>query len=186
MRLFILLMMVSLSVEAESNSARYQVCTGEFAFCGASSALPTGKTITVNTPTGTAQFNEAIAQCPVMNGPAIADVLGGNMKGSCEASAPNHVWSLFATYSQVPAQWATPAWSVTSVTPRIYISGSDSNFSQMFSFDCVKTRKVNNVQIADCFGPINENLRGDPVPAGTQMLTEAPVGSILPVSGPLP
>jgi hypothetical protein len=60
-----------------SQAARYQICTGEFAFCGASSAVPTGNLITVNTPTGTAQFNEAMAVCPVMNGSSVADVKGG-------------------------------------------------------------------------------------------------------------
>jgi hypothetical protein len=166
-----------------SQAARYQICTGEFAFCGASSAVPTGNLITVATPTGTAQFNEALAVCPVMNGNAVADVKGGNMQGSCAVSADGHVWSLFATFSEVPT---SPTWDVNTVVPRLFVSGSDANFSQMFSFDCVKTEIVNGVQLADCFGAINESLTGAPVPAGTTMLTEAPLGSILPVSGSLP
>lgn len=180
------LMLLLLVVSSVAHAARYQICVGEFAFCGASSAVPTGKTITVRTPTGTAEFNEAVAECPVMNGSAVADVLGGNMQGSCDSSAEGHVWSLFATFSEVPAKYADPAWSVIAVAPRIFISDPSQNFSQMFSMDCIKTRKVNGVQVASCFGPINENLRGGYVPAGTSMLTEAPLGAILPVSGPLP
>ena len=181
-----LFLFVLLLISSYAQAARYQICVGEFAFCGASSAIPTGRTITVRTPTGTADFNEAVAECPVMDGPAVADVLGGNMQGSCDPSEEGHVWSLFATFSEVPAKYAEPAWSVTTVAPRIFISGPSQNFSQMFSMDCLKTRKVNGVQIATCFGPINENLRGGYVPAGTSMLTEAPDGAMLPVSGPLP
>ena len=177
------LVLLLVLVSSMAQAARYQICTGEFAFCGASTATPTGNLITVATPTGTAQFNEALAVCPVMNGNAVADVKGGNMLGSCAVSADGHVWSLFATFSEVPT---APTWDVNTVVPRLFVSGSDANFSQMFSFDCVKTEVVNGVQLADCFGAINESLTGAPVPAGTTMLTEAPLGSILPVSGSLP
>jgi hypothetical protein len=180
MRYLILFLALTCST---AQAARYQICVGEFAFCGASSAVPTGNLITVNTITGTAQFNEALAVCPVMTGSAVADLKGGNMQGSCAVSAEGHVWSLFAPFSEVPT---APTWDVNTVTPRLFVSGSDANFSQMFSFDCVKTEVVNGVQLADCFGPINESLTGAPVPAGTTMLTEAPLGSILPVSGSLP
>lgn len=179
MRYLILFLALTCST---AQAARYQICVGEFAFCGASSAVPTGNLITVNTPTGTAQFNEALAVCPVMTGSAVADLKGGNMQGSCTAPE-GHVWSLFAPFSEVPT---APTWDVNTVTPRLFVSGADANFSQMFSFDCVKTEVVNGVQLADCFGPINESLTGAPVPAGTTMLTEAPLGSILPVSGSLP
>jgi|688.fasta_scaffold177744_3 hypothetical protein len=176
-----ILFLIFFSVTAQA--ARYEVCTGQFAFCGASGATPTGKTITVNTPTGTAEFNEAVAQCPVMTGSAVADVLGGNMQGSCEPLESGHVWSLFAPLGQVPM---APTWSVQTATPRLYISSKEANSSNMFSMDCVLGKVINGVQIADCYGPINENLRGGSIPDGTTMLTEAPLDVTFPVSGPLP
>jgi hypothetical protein len=176
----IILFLLFFSVTAQA--ARYQICTGEFAFCGASGATPTGRTITVNTPTGTAEFNEAVAVCPVFTGPAIADVLGGNMQGSCAAPS-DLVWSLFAPIAEAPM---APDWSVHPVVPRVFISGPDTNFSNLFSFLCVKTEVVNGAQLANCFGPINESLHGSYVVPGTSMLTGSPDGVTLPVSAPLP
>ena len=178
-----LLILVTLLAPSLAQAERYQICTGQFAFCGASHAVPTGKGITVNTPTGKAKFSEAKAQCPVIDGPAIADVLGGNMKGSCEPSAPGHVWSLFYPFSEVQ-QW--PTWETLPVVPRTFVSGTTANSSNMFSMDCVLGEVVEGLLLADCFGPINENLRGGVVAEGTEMLTAAPDNATFPVSGPLP
>ena len=111
------LLFIVLFIPCLAQAERYQICTGQFAFCGASHAVPTGKGITVNTPTGKASFNEAMAQCPVVTGPAVADVLGGNMEGSCEPSAPGHVWSLFYPFTEVQ-QW--PSWETLPVVPHFY------------------------------------------------------------------
>jgi hypothetical protein len=178
-----LFLFVLLLISSYAQAARYQICVGEFAFCGASGATPTGRTITVNTPTGTAEFNEAMAECPVFTGPAVADVLGGNMQGSCDAPSANEVWSLFAPIAEAPM---APDWSVQPVVPRVFISGPEANFSNLFSFLCVKTEVVNGAQLANCFGPINESLRGGYVTSGTSMLTGSPDSVTLPVSAPLP
>src|SRR5262249_38040038 len=67
----------------------YQICTGTYALCAASTCTPNDNMITVNVAGGgTAQFPEASCTCPVYNGPAIADVNGGNMRGSCAAPGP--------------------------------------------------------------------------------------------------
>ncbi len=178
-----LLILVTLLAPSLAQAERYQICTGQFAFCGASHAVPTGRTIIVNTPTGKAGFSEAKAQCPVIDGPAIADVLGGNMEGSCEPSAPGHVWSLFYPFSEVQ-QW--PTWETLPVVPRTFVSGPTANSSNMFSMDCVLGEVVEGLLLSDCFGPINENLRGGVVTFGTEMLTAAPDNATFPVSGPLP
>ena len=177
------LLFIALFIPCLAQAERYQICTGQFAFCGASHAVPTGKGITVNTPTGKASFNEAMAQCPVVTGPAVADVLGGNMEGSCEPSAPGHVWSLFYPFTEVQ-QW--PSWETLPVVPRTFISGTTANSSNMFSMDCVLGEVVEGLLLANCFGPINENLRGGIVADGTEMLTAAPENATFPVSGPLP
>jgi hypothetical protein len=43
---------------------------GQFAFCGASSAVPTGKKITIQGKV----FDEGCAICPVLNGPSISNL----------------------------------------------------------------------------------------------------------------
>jgi hypothetical protein len=74
-----------------------RICTGYYALCAASTCKPTGRTISVNVSGGgTAQYPEAECTCPILSGQAIADVAGGNMKGSCEAESPEQVWSLYA------------------------------------------------------------------------------------------
>ena len=55
------------------------ICRGEYALCAASSTEPTGNSIVVN---GVA-FREGASICPVLRGPAIADL--NLMNGSCNA-----------------------------------------------------------------------------------------------------
>src|SRR6476620_6597120 len=62
----------------------FEICKGRFALCAASTCQATGKYITVNvTGGGTAMFPEYDCTCPILDGPSIADLSGGNMKGSC-------------------------------------------------------------------------------------------------------
>src|SRR6202162_3063313 len=73
----------------------FQICHGYFALCAASTCTPTGKQITVKTATGgTATFPEADCTCPVVLGPSIANLAGGNMQGSCEPP-PDTIWSTY-------------------------------------------------------------------------------------------
>src|ERR1700747_3230293 len=91
-------------------ASNYQICTDEFALCAASPATPTGKTIMVNSANGRVAFPEAVAVCPVLRGPAVADVTGGNMNGSCAPPGPGKVWSLFAARPVFPQ---APDWKPT-------------------------------------------------------------------------
>src|SRR5690242_13712911 len=73
----------------------FKICTGRFALCAASTCKATGKFITVNVASGgTATFPEYDCTCPVLSGPGIADLSGGNMQGSCEPP-PNQIWSYY-------------------------------------------------------------------------------------------
>src|ERR1700730_18659770 len=57
----------------------FQICGGYFALCAASTCTPTGMQITVKTATGgAATFPEADCTCPVLLGPSIANLAGGN------------------------------------------------------------------------------------------------------------
>lgn len=70
------------------------VCQGKFALCAASTCTKTGKTITTNNGQS---YPEVVCKCPVLEGPSIADLSAGVMKGSCSVDDPTtQVWSLFA------------------------------------------------------------------------------------------
>jgi len=158
----------------------FKMCTGEFALCAASGATLTGKTITVNGNT----FPEVVAVCPVLRGPAIADVTGGNMQGSCNPPGKNQVWSLYQVRKHIPQ---APDWQHDTIAPyRIFVTSQTAPMSNLFSFSCTKSAVVNGQQLANCYGPSNENLGGEAVPVGTSIITQAPVGAAYPVGGPLP
>jgi len=82
--------------EGAAESYDFQICRGYFALCAASTCKPTGGQITVRTATGgTATFPEADCRCPVLLGPSIANLTGGNMQGSCEPPGPGQIWSTY-------------------------------------------------------------------------------------------
>src|SRR5262245_24757901 len=83
----------------------FRIFVGDFALCAASTctALP-GETIAVNTATGTAPFPAAQCTCPIFNGPALADLNGGNMQGSCDPPPNDGVWSLYLPTGEIPQE----------------------------------------------------------------------------------
>jgi hypothetical protein len=181
----------------------YQICTGEYALCAASTCTPTDGAITVNVAGGgTASFPEATCTCPVFNGPAIADVYGGNMQGSCAAPGPGQVWSLYWPKTHIPQainNWQqNPA--ATAVEPQL-CSASDNvggTYANCFSFACtLNSEPINGVQTATCFCPLGEGLDGEPVAPDTPIFTPAgqcnsaicsqhPVGAPFPPAGDAP
>ena len=161
-------------------ASSYQVCNQPFALCAASSSSPTGKTIVVNG----ISYPEMVAVCPVMHGPAVGDTAGGNMKGSCANPGTGQVWSLYQPRKNIPQ---APNWDPKTPAPyRTFTTAAGAGLSNMFSFSCTLTKKVKNVQLANCYGPADETLAGTPVPVGTKVITQAPVGASYPVGGPLP
>jgi hypothetical protein len=51
----------------------------------------------------------------------------------------------------------------------------------------LQAKKVNNVKLANCYGPINESpWTNGHVPVGTTAFTAAPVGAANPVGGNFP
>jgi hypothetical protein len=155
------------------------VCTGEFALCAAAICTPTSGTIEVNVAGGgTASFPAATCTCPVYNGPAIADVNGGNMQGSCAPPGPGQIWSLYEHKSNMPQQindWShLPA---KTEAPFQLCSASDNvgdTFANCFSFACTVDKKpTNGVKTATCTCPLGENPDGSAVSAGTAVITPA-------------
>lgn len=163
-----------------------KMCVGQFAFCGASGTTATGNKITVNHK----EFDEGVAICPVMNGPAIANL--DLMNHSCDSpnGTDKTVWSLFWYYTSVPQ---APTWETTPTVNRT-VTVTDTptgGMSNMWSFPCtIEPEKVNGVTLAKCYGPINETVfpfRGARrVQSGESSVTQAPVGAPNPVGAVIP
>jgi hypothetical protein len=169
----------------------FHICHGYFALCAASTCTPTGKQITVRTATGgTATFPEADCTCPVVLGPSIANLAGGNMQGSCEPPRPDTIWSTFQPRPNIPqalTDWV-PAPAPPLFCPKRLNLGSQS--VNCFSFLCDSQTYINNAPVVTCHCPIGESLAGTPVPPRTAFLTQAGQGdrefcAMHPVSGPI-
>ena len=154
-------------------AAELMMCNGEYALCAASGSTPTGKSITVKGKV----FQEGMAVCPVLTGRSVAN--GALMKNSCDAP-PGKVWSLFSTVSEAPQ---APTWAVAPLVHRTFVLSKTEGMSNLWSFICDKqTKKVNNVQLASCYGPINESpLTNGHVKMGSTIVTDAPAGVLNPV-----
>ena len=171
MKKLLLLALLPFSVAA----ADLMICNGEYALCAASGSTPTGKKIMVK---GQA-FAEGMAICPVLTGRSIANP--ALMNNSCDAP-PGKVWSLFSTVSEAPQ---APSWAVAPLVKRSFILGKDWGMSNQWSFLCDKqVKKVNGVQLASCYGPINESpFTNGHIKPGTTIITDAPAGVLNPVGG---
>jgi hypothetical protein len=156
-------------------AAPIMICNGEYALCAASGSTPTGKKITVNGKV----FAEGMAVCPVLTGRSIAN--HALMNNSCDAPA-GKVWSLFSTVTEAPQ---APSWAVAPLVQRTFILGKDSGMSNQWGYLCDKqAKKVNNVQLASCYGPLNESpWTNGHIKPGAKIITDAPTGVLNPVGG---
>jgi hypothetical protein len=169
----------------------FRICVGDFALCAASTCTPLkGVEIAVNTAGGgTANFPAAQCTCPIFNGPALADLNAGNMKGSCEPPSDNGVWSLYLPTGHIPQEinnWNTG--EKKSAAPIQVCTSGD--FANCFNFACTRAGKVKgNVEVATCTCPINESIEGTTAgppfdtPAGQcnqDICSQHPVGSAFP------
>jgi hypothetical protein len=169
----------------------FEICTGRFALCAASTCTPTGRQITVNvTAGGTAQFPEADCTCPILDGPAVADLTGGNMQGSCEPPSEDQIWSTFQPRSRIPQ--AVANWRRAPAVPLICPAklGLGDQSVNCFSFACDLAEEINGVPVATCHCALGESEEGTPVPKNTTFVTQAGQGDIEfcakhPVSGTL-
>jgi hypothetical protein len=162
------------------------VVKGKFAFCGASAAIPTGDTITVEGK----KFLEGVAACPVMDGPSIANNILVPNPSVTPDSTDKTVWSYFWYYDSVPQ---APTWENLPTVNRTFTIANtpDSSMSNMWCMPCkILPKKVNGVTIANCYGPLNElafpmrrALRAHP---GQTSITQAPVGAPYPVGTIIP
>ena len=188
---FVIVVFIAYTVN-ESNKSRvaYEralvVVEGKFAFCGASGAIPTGDTITVEGK----QFLEGVAACPVMDGPSIANNILVPNPSITPDSTDKTVWSYFWYYDSVPQ---APTWEKLPTVNRTFTitNAPDSSMSNMWCMPCkILPKKVNGVTIANCYGPLNElafpmrrAIRAVP---GETSVTQAPVGATYSVGTIIP
>ncbi len=161
----------------------------QFALCAASTCAPTGKKILVTNLKGEVNsFDEMQCTCPVVTGPSIADVKGGNMQGSCATPTastkyPNPIWSLFSPTASYPQQSASPAYSSSNGSGQVCPGSGNQMVTNCWSFLCtIDSAQTNGVTTATCYCPLAENLTGDRVAAGTPFFTEAG-GALDPLTG---
>jgi hypothetical protein len=189
---FVVVVFIAYTVN-ESNKSRvaYEkalvVVEGKFAFCGASSAKPTGKRIVVEGR----EFWEGVAACPVMDGPSIANNILVPNPNITPDSTDKTVWSYFWYYDSVPQ---APSWEKLPTVNRTFtinISKPDSSESNMWCMPCkILPQRVNGVTIAECYGPLNELAfpmrRALKAHNGQTSVTQAPAGATYSVGTIIP
>ena len=162
-----------------------RIYNGKFAFCGASGAKPTGKIIEVQGN----KFREGRSVCPVMNGTSIANIELVSDPSITPDGTENTVWSFFWYYDEVPQ---APTWETLPTVNRSFVigEGESNQMSNMFCMPCRIFKNVNGVDLAECFGPLNEmaiplrkSIRVHP---GQTSITQAPEGSPYPVGTIIP
>jgi len=173
------------SVEFKHQRA-LQLYHGKFAFCGASPATITGKTIVVQGKT----FLEGCAICPVMEGTAVVNSLLVGNPYITPDSTDKTVWSYFWYYDSVPQ---APTWENQLTVNRTFTitETPGGGMSNMWCMPCkILPEKVNGVTLAKCYGPINEmafpmrqSVRAVP---GETSVTQAPIGATYPVGTIIP
>jgi hypothetical protein len=126
-------------------------CHGDYALCAAANCTATGGTIKVKGK----KVPAALCECPILNGWNIADVNGGNMKGSCDPP-PDGVWSTYFPLTEVPQEDTMPAWQTVAATPLTCPGGSSGQYAECFSFSCVLDGTVNGQALAKCTCPIEK------------------------------
>ena len=157
---------------------------GKFAFCGASGAELTGRTIEVQGKT----FLEGKSICPVLDGVSLANLMLVGNPSITPDSTNNTVWSYFWYLDSVPQ---APTWDNLPTVNRSFVITKTQGMSNMFCMPCkVLKDKVNGVTLAECLGPINEAAiplrRALRVVDGETSITQAPVGATYPVGTIIP
>ncbi len=124
------------------------LCSGSYALCAAATCTPTGQEIKDNSGQS---YPEVLCECPVLPGPALADVTGGNMQGNCTPPVDKYthktgVWSLFWPNLDIPQEikgvWHENVPALPHNCPKT-ISGQPVYFGQCFSYSCKNVRKIN-------------------------------------------
>ena len=175
---------IILTQEEPEPKKALELVKGKFAFCGASGAELTGRTIEVQGKT----FLEGKSICPVLDGVSLANLMLVGNPSITPDSTNNTVWSYFWYLDSVPQ---APTWDNLPTVNRSFVITKTQGMSNMFCMPCkVLEEKVNGVTLAECLGPINEAAiplrRALRVVDGETSITQAPVGATYPVGTIIP
>jgi len=173
--------------EEVSDTPQLTICSGNYALCAASTCEPTGKTMVTNDGK---TYPEMVCTCPVLNGPSIADLSAGQMKGTCDVADPEKdVWSLFAPkfyYPQEASDFVQEPKSATQVTAQNCPGELAPQSVNCFGMPCTyEPELINGTLVASCTCPSRQ------IEKGTDFLIEAGQGDPSycakhPVSAPNP
>jgi hypothetical protein len=193
------------TVEDIKSDKIVKIHEGSFAFCGASSAVPTGRKIIVQG----VEYNEGCAICPVLNGPSLSNLAMEGVSGTYGKYNVNEnfqspdgtnktVWSLFwyfdSTTTVPQFNPSTKEWENMTPINRSFTINLDSpstSESNMFAmpgviFDTTST----GIVLAKVYGPLNEAAvplrKAIPVKTGMTSITAAKIGFPYPVGTPVP
>ena len=178
---------------------------GSFAFCGASAAVPTGKTIIVQG----VEYKEGCAVCPVLTGPSLSNLAMQGVSGTygkfnvgenpqTPDGTDKTVWSFFWYYDStttVPQfDPSTKEWQLLPPVNRMFVINLDSpstSESNMFAMPGIIFDTTDaGIVLAKVYGPLNEAavpLRiAVPVKSGMTSVTAAKEGFPYPVGTPIP
>jgi hypothetical protein len=159
----------------------FQICSGYFALCAASTCTTTTNKITVRTATGgTAVFPELDCTCPVILGKSIANLAGGNMQGSCEPPGPGQIWSSYEIRDNIPqalTNWV-PTLPEAAAPPQVCPKSLNlgNQYAQCFSFSCDSETYINNVPVVTCHCALGATLAGTPAASQSSFVTQAGQG----------
>ncbi len=178
---------------------------GSFAFCGASAAVPTGKTIIVQG----VEYNEGCAICPVLTGPSLSNLAMQGVSGTygkfnvgenpqTPDGTDKTVWSFFWYYDStttVPQfDPSTKEWQLLPPVNRMFTINLDSpstSESNMFAMPgIIFDTTASGIVLAKVYGPLNEAAvplrKAVPVESGMTSVTAAKEGFPYPVGTPIP
>ena len=148
----------------------------EFALCAASTCVATGGTVKDNQGT---KHKAVSCECPIIVGDNIADLNGGNMKGSCTSSDPNVVYSTFEFSDSFP-QLIDGTWQ--DAAPVVQVCPSQDSLSQCWNWQCTRDGTQNGVELAACTCPMEKTGNSFVTQAGqgdSSACAELPVGAPL-------
>ena len=192
------------TVEDIKSDKIVKIHEGSFAFCGASSAVPTGRKIIVQG----VEYNEGCAICPVLNGPSLSNLAMEGVSGTYGKYNVNEnfqspdgtnktVWSLFwyfdSTTTVPQFNPSTKEWENMTPINRSFTINLDSpstSESNMFAmpgvvFDTTST----GIILAKVYGPLNEAAfplrKAVPTKNGMKSITAAKSGFPYPVGTPV-
>jgi hypothetical protein len=183
---------------ASEATPEFRFCHGYFALCAASTCTRTGKQIAVNTINGgTRFFPEADCTCPVILGTSIANLSGGNMKGSCDPPEDGKLWSTYQARPDIPqalTNWV-PHLPEDAAPPQICPGRPNRQYTQCFSFSCDIEPYINNVPVVTCHCAIGATLAGLPASPQSSFPTQAgqgdpkicdqlPIGNVIQIPSP--